>query len=310
MIPDYQTLMHPVLALSAKGTIYIHDAIQQLADQFELTDEERTRLVPSGRQRLFYNRLNWAKSYLKKAGLLDYPARGYFAITKEGQEVLRNPPERIDTKFLSQHYPSFQDFRAEHFKQQQKNKSLEMTAQPEPGDDMATPEEQLGAAYQTLRRALADELLDKVRTSPPDFFERLIIELLGAMGYGVDHAESGRVLGKSGDDGIDGVIDQDQLGVDQIYVQAKRYTDGNKVGPAAIRDFSGAMEMENAQKGIFFTTSDFTKSARESIGKMNKRIVLIDGKKLAELMIDYNIGCREDRIIRLKKLDDDFFEND
>lgn len=300
MIPDYQTLMLPVLKLAENGEVATRDAISILTDQFELTEEEREQLLPSGRQRTFENRVNWAKSYLKKAGLLTYPRRGTFAATETGRKIIGKKPDRIDNTFLMQ-FPGFQEF--------QGRKSTAPSEKPDAKiDDTATPDEVLRAAHKQINAALALELLDRVRVSTPQFFEELIIELLLAMGYGGTSEDATRALGQSGDNGVDGVVDQDPLGVDQIYVQAKRYAEGNNVGSGDIRDFFGALSLKKAQKGIFFTTSQFSASAKQTAKDLGMRIVLIDGEQLTKLMIRYNVGCRDEEILHLKKVDEEFFD--
>lgn len=302
MIPDYQKLMLPVLKLSATGEITNRDAIELLAAQFELTEEEREQLLPSGRQRTFDNRVNWAKSYLKKAGLVKYPKRGSFTATEPGQEILAQNPARIDNNFLSQ-FESFQEF------QGRKSTHLPNNENNSLDDEASTPDEILRAAHKKINAALALELLDRVRNASPQFFEELIVELLLAMGYGGTSEDAARALGQSGDNGVDGVVDQDPLGVDQIYVQAKRYADGNNIGPGDIRDFFGALSLQKAQKGIFFTTSLFSKSAIQTAVSLGMRIVLIDCEQLTTLMIRYNIGCRDEEVLHLKRVDEEFFES-
>lgn len=301
-IPDFQSLMLPVLRASAAGEVKISDVVEQLASQFRLTPEERTALLPSGRQTTFANRVHWAKSHLGKAGLIELTKRAHFRITQRGSEVLNNPPERIDIHYLSQ-YPEFRAFRAI-------NRSGDETAVEDeglPNSDM-TPDEAIRTAHGQLEDELGLELLARVKTAPPDFFERLIIQLLIAMGYGGSTAEAGKALGKSGDGGVDGVIDQDALGLDRIYVQAKRYADGNNVGSSAIRDFFGSLDRFKASKGLFVTTSSFSSSARETAEMLSKRIVLIDGRQLTKLMTRYSVGCRVEETIHLKKVDEEFFE--
>ncbi len=304
MIPDYQTLMLPVLQAAQSGETYTHDVINDLSEQFGLTNDEREQLLPSGKQRVLDNRVQWAKSYLKQAGLVHYTKRGYFSITEDGKSVLAKSPERIDNKFLQQ-FASFQDFQ-----NRKGTRSGTATAAildtAEKSD--TTPDEDLRLAHRTINTALAADLLDRVRQSTPSFFEELIVELLVAMGYGGAADDAGHALGRSGDDGVDGVIDQDPLGVDQIYVQAKRYAKGNTVGAGAIRDFFGALNLKKAQKGIFFTTSTFSSSATQTAQNLGMRIVLIDDEQLAKLMIRYNVGCRDEETLHLKKVDEEFFE--
>ncbi len=302
MIPDYQTLMRPVLECAEHGEVHIREVIDRLADKFELTEEERQEMLPSGRQSRFANRVHWAKGYLKQAGLVSASRRGHFEITDRGKIALSSGPDRIDRKYLLQ----FEEFRAFQTRKKGMQDSGDQ-ALDEP-ETSSTPDEILRAAHASITASLEAELLDRVREATPDFFEDLIIKLLLSMGYGGASEDAGRALGRTGDNGIDGVIDQDPLGVDQIYVQAKRYADGNTISAGAMREFFGALSLKNAQKGIFFTTSSFSPSANQTASNLGKRIVLIDGLKLASLMVQYNIGCREEETIYIKKVDEDFFE--
>lgn len=304
MIPDYQTLMLPVLKSCANGEVTTSDVINNLAVEFNLSEEEREDLLPSGKQTTFSNRVHWSKGYLKQAGLLKYTKRGSFVITDEGQKVLAKNPSRIDNKFLEQ-FEGFQEFR------NRKGTMSGNTNTEKPSnviENDATPDELLRSSHAAITDALASDLLTRVRDAEPMLFEYLIVELLLAMGYGGASDQPGKILGKTGDDGVDGVIDQDALGVDQIYVQAKRYAEGNNIGSGAIRDFCGALDMKKTQKGIFFTTSAFSPSATDTAKAMGKKIVLIDGKRLARLMIRYNIGCEDEQTLHLKKIDEGFFE--
>jgi restriction system protein len=301
-IPDYQSLMLPVLRVAEASEVRISDAVHRLADELALNDEARAVLLPSGRQPLFANRVRWAKTYLAKAGLVESTRRGHFRITARGRDVLAARPERIDNRFLSR----FEEFR--QFTDRTES-SLEET--PSLGTDVVadqTPDEVMRAAHRRIEAALAQDLLDRVCAAPPDFFERLIVNLLLAMGYGGSAAEAVRALGRGGDDGVDGVIDQDALGLDRVYIQAKRYAPRNTVGPGAIRDFFGSLDRHKAAKGLFVTTSTFTASARETADYLSKRIVLIDGDYLTRLMIRHNVGCRIEETLHLKKMDEDFFE--
>ncbi len=275
MIPDYQSLMRPVLECAANGEVQISDVIDLLADKFHLTDADRDELLPSGKQARFANRVHWAKSYLKQAGLVKATRRGHFVITERGKTAVADRAATIDRNYLEQ-FPEFQEF-------QSRTKEVAATEIPRPGGDEshATPDEILRAAHKKINEALSAELIDRVRDVSPAFFEKLIIELLLAMGYGGASEEAGRALGKTGDDGIDGVVDQDPLGVDQVYVQAKRYGEGNGVGASAMRDFFGALSLKKAQKGIFVTTSSFSPSAVRTAKDLGSRIVLVDGAHLA-----------------------------
>ena len=309
MIPDYQTLMRPVLACAAVGETRVGDAVEQLAEKLGLTLDERAQLLPSGKQTMFANRVHWAKTYLVKAGLAEGTRRGYFRITPRGQTALADSAATINNAYLDQ-FKEFQDFKA-------KVNEADGATAATPAQASApfsaqggteTPDEALRKAHGAITAALAADLLDRVRQATPAFFEKLIVELLLAMGYGGTSEEAGRALGQSGDGGVDGVIDQDPLGVDQIFVQAKRYAEGNNIGAGAIRDFYGALSLKKAHKGIFVTTSAFSQPAVETARGLGSRIVLIDGLQLSRLMIRYNVGCRDEDVLHLKKVDEDFFE--
>jgi len=306
MIPDYQTLMLPVLKSCVQGEVVTSDVIDALAIDFQLTEDEKEQMLPSGKQTTFSNRIHWAKGYLKQADLLKYTTRGHFIITEEGKKVLSGNIERIDNKFLEQ-FESFQEFRS---RKGTKSGNSPTEKELEVSNENSTPDELLRSSHKAINDALAADILGRVREATPLFFEKLIIELLLTMGYGGTSETAGKAIGKSGDDGVDGVIDQDPLGVDQIYVQAKRYAEGNNIGAGAIRDFFGALNLKKAQKGIFFTTSSFSQPSIETARDLGMRIVLIDGLKLARLMLRYNIGCRDEEILHLKKVDEEFFEWD
>jgi len=306
MIPNYQQFMRPFLeiAKSANGNeVKLRDVINQLAVKFNLTDEEKAETLPSGKQSILDNRVGWARTYLTKAGLLEVTRRAHFIITTRGIQAVQDSNAVIDNKYLKK----FDEFIA--FKEQKNVSSGTTTNVEEEGADDITPDEALRAAYKTINDALAEDILERTRKVTPAFFEYLLIELLIAMGYGGTGDGAAHALGKSGDNGIDGVIDQDPLGVDQIYIQAKRYAEGNNVSAGDIRDFFGALNLKKAQKGIFITTSDFTPSAVQTAKDLGMRIVLINGKELAKLMLRYNIGSRDEQVLHLKKIDEDFFEN-
>ena len=305
MIPDYQTLMRPVLTCAAAGETRIGDVVELLADKLALTTEERAQLLPSGKQTRFANRVNWAKAYLAKAGLVENRRRGYFRITPRGQAALADATATINNAYLDQ-FKEFQDFKAKVNEADGATTATPALASAPLSTE--TPDEALRKAHGAITGALAADLLDRVRKATPAFFEKLIVELLLAMGYGGTSEEAGRALGQSGDDGVDGVIDQDPLGVDQIFVQAKRYAEGNNIGAGAIRDFYGALSLKKAHKGIFVTTSAFSPPAVDTARGLGSRIVLIDGLQLSRLMIRYNVGCRDEDVLHLKKVDEDFFE--
>lgn len=300
MIPDYQSLMLPLLKqVSDRQEHKYRDLIEKLASEFQLTDEERKELLASGTQAIFDNRVGWAKTYLKKAGLLDSPKRATFVITDTGLATLAKNPDRIDAKYLKQ-FPSFIEFQ-----NASRNDTEEEVSTQEPNEQ--TPEENLDKAYQRIRKSLASELLNKVVDLSPTFFERLVVELLVKMGYGGSIKDAGKAIGKSGDEGIDGTIKEDKLGLDIIYIQAKRWKPGNVVGRPELHKFVGALAGQGAKKGIFITTSNFTREAIEYTPKNETKIVLIDGEQLAQLMIDYNLGCTTQQIYELKKIDSDYF---
>jgi restriction system protein len=263
---------------------------------------ERTELLPSRKQARFANRVHWAKSYLKQAGLVRETKRAHFVMTERGKAAIADKSANINRAYLER-FPEFKEFQA-------RTREAE-DVQPRPfaqSDSSSTPDEILRAAHERINAALSAELLDRVRDATPSFFEALIVSLLLAMGYGGASEDAGRALGKSGDDGVDGVIDQDPLGVDQIYVQAKRYAEGNSIGAGSIRDLFGALSLKKAHKGIFVTTSSFSPSAVQTAKDLGSRIVLIDGVHLSRLMVRYNIGCREEETLYLKKIDEDFFD--
>lgn len=303
-IPNFQTLMLPVLKISAGGEVRIGEAVERLADQFHLSEEERSHLLPSGRQTTFANRVHWSKAHLYKAGLLESTRRGYFRISESGRALLKSAPDHIDMKVLER-YPAYQEFRS---------RPAPEIAADDAGAEMVvekaaeTPDEIMRAAHRQIESVLAQDLLGRIHASPPAFFERLIVALLLKMGYGGSAADAGRALGRTGDDGVDGVIDQDALGLDRVYIQAKRYGPGNNIGAGAIRDFFGSLDRHKAAKGLFVTTSGFSSSAKDTAEFLSKRIVLIEGHQLARLMIRYDVGCRVEDVLHIKKVDEDFFE--
>ncbi len=310
-IPDFQTLMLPLLRLAADKESCVSDAVERLANDYNLSPEERATLLPSGRQTTFSNRVAWAKSYLVQAGLIaPTTQRAHFCITGRGKSVLSNPPERITIKYLSQ-FPEFREFRkvGESGTAANDLKSSELAA-----DATLTPDETIRNAHSQLEQELAKELLVKIRTGTPTFFESLVVRLLFAMGYGGSVTRINEALinkatvGGAGDGGIDGVIDQDVLGLDRIYVQAKRYADGNTVGPGAIREFFGSLDRFKASKGLFVTASTYTALAKETAAALSKRIVLVDAGELTRLMIRHNVGCRVVETLEIKKIDEEFFE--
>jgi len=301
MIPDYQSIMLPLLQyISDSKEHKMRDVTEQLAVQLGVTEEERKELLPSGAAPVFYNRTAWAKTYLKKAGLIDSPKQGIVVISKRGLEVLKKNPATIDVKFLKQ-FSEFIEF--------QTTKGEDESVGMDKVEDISTetPEEALETAYQKIRKSLAQDLLNKVITLSPAFFERLVVELLVKMGYGGSIKDAGRAIGKSGDEGIDGTIKEDKLGLDIIYIQAKRWQPGNTVGRPELQKFVGALAGQGAKKGIFITTSSFTRDALEYAPRNETKIVLIDGQQLAQYMIDYNLGVTSLNIYEVKRMDSDYF---
>ncbi len=297
-IPGFQSIMLPLLRFS--GDFKEHsskETIEALAAEFKLSAEEREELLPSGQQTTFGNRIGWARTYLKKAGLLESRKRGCFQITALGLEVLKENPRELNITFL-QRFPEFIQFRAVR-----RGKSI-----GPPGDNFngqETPEETIEAAYQRIRQGLASELLQTVKSCSSTFFERLVVDLIVKMGYGGTKKDAGEAIGKSGDDGIDGIIKEDRLGLDIVYIQAKRWE--NPVGRPEIQKFAGALQGQRAKKGIFLTTSAFTKDAMDYVSRIDTKIVLIDGDLLAQLMIDFNIGVAAVASYELKRIDSDYF---
>ena len=297
-IPDYQSIMLPLLRFAADGDEHsLREVIEGLAEKFRLTDAERKELLPSGQQPTFDNRVAWARTYTSKAGLLEATRRGYFRITQRGRDVLAKNPPAINVKFLEQ-FPEFIEFRS-------KRREREEAAETVETEHLQTPAELLETAHQKLREDLSAELLKIVKESSPAFFERLVIDLLVKMGYGGTRKEAGKAIGRSGDEGIDGIINEDRLGLDVLYVQAKRWQ--APVGRPEIQKFAGALQGHRAKKGICITTSAFTKDAEDYVAKIDSKIVLIDGEQLAQLMIDHNVGVAPVASYETKRIDSDYF---
>lgn len=300
-IPDYQTLMLPVLRSLQDGKErHIRDVINRLADEFSLTSEERSALLPSGKQKMFDNRAGWAKTYLKKAGLIESPKRGCVKISESGSEVLRRNPGKIDVDFLNQ-FPAFQEFR-----ELGKNTVTQKDDEDNPTEN--TPEEQLEIGFQKISKSLMSELLERIKACSPEFFERLVVQLLLKMGYGGSREDAGRRIGGSGDGGVDGIINEDKLGLDVIYIQAKKWE--NVVGRPEIQKFVGALQGQRAKKGVFITTSSFSSEARAYVENIENRVVLIDGEQMAQFMIDHNVGVSTVETYEIKKVDSDFFSDE
>jgi restriction system protein len=292
--------MLPLLKVVADGREYrLRDVLEILAREFQVTDEERQHLLPSGRYPTFDNRIAWAKTYLKKAGLIDQPRRAYFQITERGREVLKSSPSFINMKYLER-FPEYVAFKENS---EQVESQHELVLQESSQNE--TPEELIEGGARTIRKDLAEEILQRVKGCSPNFFERLVVELLVKMGYGGTRQDAGRAIGRSGDEGIDGVIHEDRLGLDVIYLQAKRWE--AVVGRPEIQKFVGALQGQRAKKGVFITTSDFTKDAVEYVRNIDNKVVLINGSLLANLMIDHDVGVSLAATYEIKKIDSDYF---
>jgi restriction system protein len=301
-IPDYQACMLPLLQLAADGANHtLKEVLPTLADQFGLTEAERNELLPSGQENVFRNRVSWANTYLKKARLLRSERRGYFSITERGKDVLAHHPKNIDVKFLAQ-FPEFQEFKGAS-----KGEARVEEAQTPESPVTQTPLELLETAYAKIRSELTADVLQRIKAESASLFERVVVELLLRMGYGGSRADAGQAIGKSGDEGLDGVIKEDRLGLEIIYLQAKRWT--ATVGRPEIQKFAGALHGQHASKGIFITTSDFSREAYEYVARIGSKIVLIDGLTLAQLMIDLGVGVTTEKIYEVKRVDSDFFES-
>ncbi|MBE7433985.1 MAG: restriction endonuclease [Anaerolineales bacterium] len=297
-IPDYQSLMLPLVKLASDREEHsLQEATKTIAKEFNLSEIDLAELLPSGRKTRFYDRIGWAVTYLRKAGLLNSQGRGKFQITQRGLDVLKNPPKRINVEFLEQ-YEEFVKFRT---RRDREDEEVTTAGQLE----TQTPEEAIEAAHQNLRQTLADELIQTIKNCSPTFFERLVIDVLVKMGYGGTRKDAGKAIGRSGDGGIDGIINEDRLGLDVIYIQAKKWE--GSVGRPELQKFAGALQGKRAKKGIFISTSTFTNEAKEYVSQIDSKITLIDGETLSQLMIDYNVGVNSIATYELKKIDNDYF---
>jgi restriction system protein len=290
-------------SVSDKKEHNMREILGTLAAQFNLSEVEQKELLLSGLQPIFENRVGWTRTYLKKAGLLGSPRRAVVVITDRGIDILRQNPEKINIKFLRQ-FPEFVEFHTAKKDEGTQEDSVEENASPQ------TPEEAIESAYQGIRKALAQELLNKILEMPPSFFERLVVELLVKMGYGGSIKDAGRAFVKSGDGGIDGTIKEDKLGLDLIHIQAKRWQSSNVVSRPEIQKFVGALDMRRSKRGIFITTSTFSSEAWEYISHIETKIALIDGEQLSQLMIDHNLGVSPQQTYELKRIDNDYFEEE
>ncbi|MDY9925112.1 restriction endonuclease [Methanosarcina sp.] len=303
VIPDYQSIMLPLIKYAGDGKEHhIRGAVEELAEEFRLSEEERKELLPSGRQAIFNNRVGWACTYLKKAGLLDSRKKGYFSITQRGSDVIKEKPASIDVNFLKQ-YKEFNEFY-----NKDKPTLIDKPDIPEiEGTKALDPEEFLEIAYQKLHNELVSEVLSIIKKCSAGFFESLVVDVLTKMGYGGSRADAGKAVGKSHDGGIDGIIKEDRLGLDVIYIQAKRW-EGTVTRPE-IQKFAGALIGKKAKKGVFITTSVFSKEAIE-YADLTGNIVLVDGEMLARLMIEYGVGVSKVKSYDVKKMDTDYFEEE
>lgn len=299
-IPDFQTIMAPLLAFMASGKVCANQDINAaLASHFRLNEEDLSQLLPSGRQSVFTNRVAWAKSHLKNAELLTSPGRGFYQITKRGLDALRESPDRIDMNYLMK-FPEFRAFREKRKQDEPKNS--------EDNSFEKTPEEYIELGHQKILESLTQDILLKIKSCSPKFFEKLVIDVLLAIGYGGSRREAGRIVGKPGDGGIDGIIKEDKLGLDTIYVQAKRWD--STIGRPQIQQFAGALQGKKAKKGIFISTSDFSQEAKSYTDSIDIKIILIDGEGLANLMIEHNVGVSHIQTYVVKRVDSDYFIED
>jgi len=303
-IPDFQSIMLPLMQFASDGKEHsFRESVEYLAKFFKLSEDERKELLPSGPMPIFDNRVGWTKTHLLKAGLLESPRRSIFQLTTRGKEVLSRKPSQINSKFLKQ-FPEYQTFRGA-------NNTIDNSTLPSQENltEQITPEEALATAYQKLKLSLAQDLLTYVRDCTPDFFERLVVKLLVKMGYGGSIQDAGKAIGRSGDEGIDGIIKEDKLGLDAVYIQAKKWE--GTVGRPEIQKFVGALAGQGAKKGVFITTSNFSREAHEYAKNMrDTKVVLLDGEQLTQFMIDYNLGVSVVSQYEVKKIDSDFFADE
>lgn len=302
-IPDYQTVMLPLLKIVAqKGPLRTSEAVALVSDHLKLSEEERGALLPSGMQAIFANRVGWATTHMVKAGLLTRPQRAVILVTDRGKKVLAENPPKIDNSYLDR----FSEFQAFFRRKRHNTDGDSLISKPVPHSTDQTPEEMFEGSYQELKEGWIDELLSKIKSCSPAFFERLVVDVIVAMGYGGSRVEAGKAVGKSGDEGIDGIINEDRLGLDVIYLQAKRW-EGNVSRPD-VQKFAGALQGKRAKKGILITTSDFTNEAKEFVRNIDAKIVLLSGRQFAELMLEHRVGVIVTSTYELKKIDSDFFE--
>ncbi len=300
-IPDFQSFFKPLLDLASDQKEHsVNETREAMSKKMNLSEKDLQDLLPSGKDKTFNNRVHWAKSYFVQAKVLESTKRAHFKITDRGLDLLKQGHERIDVKILNQ-YPEFVEF---HTAKPNVTKGGEINNT----NQLETPEELLEKAYESIRNDLAGEILSKIKGNSPQFFEKLVIDLMIALGYGGSRESAGKSIGKSGDEGIDGIINEDRLGLDIIYLQAKRWE--GTVGRPEIQKFVGALHGQRARKGVFITTGRFSDDATKYVGTIDPKVILIDGKKLAELMIDYDLGTATTASYNIKKADSDYFEEE
>ncbi|MCL2918282.1 restriction endonuclease [Shewanella litorisediminis] len=302
-IPSYEEMMPAVLKVLADGQLKsLRQITAEAAAVYGISDEQLALTLPSGKQTYVYNRVGWAKEYLVKAMLLEQPSRGVCRITERGLVALHSG-HKVNNQYLSQ-FDEFVQYK--QMSNQTTSQSLKAKPPETVDDSTLTPSEQISKAFAALNSALADELLEQIHSLSPKFFEQLVVDLMLAMGYGGSQKDAGQATQYSNDGGIDGILKEDKLGLDSIYLQAKRYRD-NTIGRPDIQAFAGALDMHRARKGVFITTSSFSKDAREFVSMIEKRIVLIDGRELAALMIEHNVGVSTRELYAVKAIDSDYF---
>lgn len=301
-IPDFQSIMLPLLKFCADGKEHTNrEALDALAQEFGLTEDEQKKLLPSGQQCVIDNRVAWARAHMKMAGIIENTRRGVFRITERGHDVLKQGQQEINLRFLRQ-FPEYEAARGKSRETRGQDGAAETDEQ-----ETKTPAEQLEEAYQTLRESLASEIIAQLKAASPLFFEKVVVEVLVKMGYGGSRKDAGQAIGRSGDEGIDGIIKEDRLGLDIIYIQAKKWED--PISRPEIQKFAGALQGKRARKGIFITTSRFCNTAKEFAANIDNKIILIDGQQLAQFMIDFGVGVATDAVYELKRLDSDYFTN-
>ena len=299
-VPDFQSFFKPLLDIASDGNEHtIREAREIIAKVFDLSDSDLEEKLPSGTQTTFENRVFWAKSYFVQAKVLESPKRGSFKITARGYELLKQGHNRIDIRILNQ-YPEFKEF---HTAKKPTKKEI-----PEQENQFETPEELLQKSYLSIRNELGANILDRIKNNSPAFFEQLVVDLMVSMGYGGTREDASESIGKTGDEGIDGIIKEDRLGLDVIYLQAKRWE--GTVGRPEVQKFVGALHGQRAKKGVFITTGRFSNDAIDYIKNIDPKVILIDGEKLVNFMIDYNLGTTTSTIYEIKKIDSDYFTED